>query len=167
LAAPVGQIGSVRAVTTPLEAGELAVGMIIPGGRTTVKRCDGPLRRRLQLCHRGVWLLQAARRALRPRPDGALSGGIDFRDASDHGASADTRTPCMAPSRRQRLVSVILVASARLNSRKNKDKSERLVTCFVRVPGMYEAGPRYHAAKRKKALGPTGSRSGTARPFPL
>src|SRR5262245_45700688 len=88
-------------------------------------------------------LLQAARRALRPRPDGALSGGVDFRDASDHGASADTRTPCMAPSRRQRLVSVILVASARLNSRKNKDKSERQVTCFVRVPGMCEARPRY------------------------
>src|SRR5262249_51828667 len=88
-------------------------------------------------------LLQAARRAVRPRPDGALSGGVDFRDASDHGASADTRTPCMAPSRRQRLVSVILVASARLNSRENKDKSERLVTCFVRVPGMCEARPRY------------------------
>src|SRR6516162_8601897 len=45
-------------------------------------------------------LLQAARRAVRPRPDGALSGGVDFRDASDHAASADTRTPCMAPSRR-------------------------------------------------------------------
>src|SRR5215470_10851207 len=89
----------------------------------------------------GGMLLQAARRALRPRPDGALSGGVDFRDASDHGASADTRTPCMAPLRRQRL---FLVASARLNSRKNKDKSERLVTCFVRVPGMCEARPRYH-----------------------
>ena len=93
-------------------------------------------------------LLQAARRALRPRPDGALSGGVDFRDASDHGASADTRTPCMAPSRRQRLVSVILVASARLNSRKSKDKSERLVTCFVRVPGMCEARPRYRCCQR-------------------
>src|SRR6516225_9310679 len=86
-------------------------------------------------------LLQAARRALRPRPDGALSGGVDFRDASDHGASADTRRPCMALSRRQRLVSVILVASARLNSRKHKDKSERLVTSSV--PGMCEARPRY------------------------
>jgi len=42
-----------------------------------------------------------------------------------------------------RLVSVILVASARLNSRKNKDKSERLVTSFVRVPGMCETRPRY------------------------
>src|SRR5262249_61051565 len=93
-------------------------------------------------------LLQAARRALRPRPDGALSGGVDFRDASDHGASADTRRPCMALSRRQRLVSVILVASARLNSRKNKDKSERLVTSFVRVPGMCEARPRYHRSRQ-------------------
>ena len=93
-------------------------------------------------------LLQAARRAVRPRPDGALSGGVDFRDASDHAASADTRTPCMAPSRRQRLVSVILVASARLNSRENKDKSERLVTGFVRVPGMCEARPRYRLSRQ-------------------
>jgi len=98
-------------------------------------------------------LLQAARRAVRPRPDGALSGGVDFRDASDHAASADTRTPCMAPSRRQRLVSVILVASARLNSRENKDKSERLVTCFVRVPGMCEARPRYHRSRQPERLG--------------
>jgi hypothetical protein len=98
-------------------------------------------------------LLQAARWALRPRPDGALSGGVDLRDASDHGASADTRTPCMALSRRQRLVSVILVAPARLNSRKNKDKSERLVTSFVRVPGMCEARPRYHRSRQPERLG--------------
>src|SRR5262249_33788219 len=126
------------AVTTSLEAGKLAVGMITCGGRTTVKRCDASLRRPTLTLPSWGMLLQAARRAVRPRPDGALSGGVDFRDASDHGASADTRTPCVAPSRRQRLVSVILVASARLNSRKNKDKSERLVTCFVRVPGMCE-----------------------------
>jgi hypothetical protein len=37
-----------------------------------------------------------------------------------------------------------LAASTGLNSRKHKDKSERLVTCFVWVPGMYEARPRYH-----------------------
>jgi hypothetical protein len=47
----------------------------------------------------------------------------------------------------ERLVNVHLppawAVSAGLNSRKNKDKSERLVTCFVQVPGMYEAGPRY------------------------
>src|SRR5262249_36789140 len=52
--------------------------------------------------------------------------------------------PAWRPRAVNGLVSVILVASARLNSRKNKDKSERLVTCFVRVPGMCEARPRYH-----------------------
>jgi hypothetical protein len=36
-----------------------------------------------------------------------------------------------------------LVPSSCLNLRKNKDKSERMATGFVRVPGMYEAGPRY------------------------
>jgi len=108
-------------------------------------------------------LLQAARRALRPRPDGALSGGVDFPDASNHGASADTRTPCMAPSRRQRLVSVILVASARLNSRKNKDKSERLVTSFVRVPGMCEARPRYHRSRQARNAS-AGWRTGAGSP---
>jgi hypothetical protein len=76
-------------------------------------------------------LLQAARRALRPRPDGALSGGVDFRDASDHGASVDTRC--------ERHLGGVIAP----NSRKDKDKSERLVTCFVRVPGMCEARPRY------------------------
>jgi len=50
-------------------------------------------------------------------------------------------------------VSVILVASARLNSRENKDKSERLVTCFVRVPGMCEARPRYHRSRQPERLG--------------
>src|SRR5262249_19509891 len=107
------------AVTTSWEAGELAVGMITCGGLQKMRRIPSPST--LTLPSWGM-LLQAARRALRPRPDGALSGGVDFPDASNHGASADTRTPCMAPSRRQRLVSVILVASARLNSRKNKDK---------------------------------------------
>ena len=36
-----------RGRDNPLEADELAVGMITCGGRTTVKRCDGSLRRRL------------------------------------------------------------------------------------------------------------------------
>jgi hypothetical protein len=44
---------------------------------------------------------------------------------------------------RERPSSSALVRSTYLNLRKNKDKSERMVTCFVRVPGMYEAGPRY------------------------
>jgi hypothetical protein len=39
-----------------------------------------------------------------------------------------------------------LIPSTCLNSRKNKEKSERLVTAFVRVPGMYETGPRYQAS---------------------
>src|SRR5262249_39524141 len=132
------------AVTTSLEAGELAVGMITCGGRTTVKRCGG------SLAVDSNFAIVAYAASSRP-PGVASPPGrrtlIDFRDASDHGASADTRTPCMAPSRRQRLVSVILVASARLNSRKNKDKSEMLVTCFVRVPGMCEARPRYHRSR--------------------
>src|SRR5262244_2374244 len=107
-------------------------------------------------------LLQAARRALRPRPDGALSGGVDFRDASDHGASADARTPCMAPSRRQRLVSVILVASARLNSRNNKDKSERLVTCFGGCRECAKRAPATTVPGSPELLGrlPSGTESG-------
>jgi hypothetical protein len=47
----------------------------------------------------------------------------------------------------ERLVNVHLpvhfIPSKCLNSRKNKEKSERVVTAFVRVPGRYETGPRY------------------------
>jgi hypothetical protein len=42
--------------------------------------------------------------------------------------------------------------AARLNSRKNKDKSERLVTCFVRVPGMCEARPRYQENQKLRCI---------------
>jgi hypothetical protein len=49
---------------------------------------------------------------------------------------------------RERPSSSALVRSTCLNLRKNKDKSERMVTCFVRVPGMYEAGPRYHRSRQ-------------------
>jgi len=34
-------------------------------------------------------------------------------------------------------------ASTDFNPRKNKDKFERLVTCLVRLPGMFEARPGY------------------------
>jgi hypothetical protein len=37
-----------------------------------------------------------------------------------------------------------------LNSRKNKDKSEWPVTCFVRMPGLYETGPRYHRSRQPR-----------------
>ena len=49
-----------------------------------------------------------------------------------------------------------LIPSTCLNSRKNKEKSERLVTAFVRVPGRYETGPRYHCYQRslRKEIGP-------------
>src|SRR5262249_24935047 len=68
------QITRSAAVTTSLEAGELAVGMITCGGRTTVKRCDGSLRRRLS------WgmLLQAARRRCVPARTAHSQAALTF-----------------------------------------------------------------------------------------
>src|SRR5215831_9607935 len=64
-------------------------------------------------------------------------------------ALPSTQVPLATPFKRP-FVSE-LTTSAGFNSWKNKEKSERLVICFGRLPGLYEAGPRYHAAKRKRA----------------
>jgi len=56
-------------------------------------------------------------------------------------ATSRTGTSCEQP------LSNHLAASTCLNSRKDKDKPERVVT-FVRPPGMYEAGPRYRLSRQ-------------------
>src|SRR5215471_15639392 len=67
----------------------------------------------------------------------ATPGEIRTHDLCLRRATSRTGTSCERPSSNR------LAASTCLNSRKDKDKSERVVT-FVRLPGMYEAGPRYH-----------------------
>jgi hypothetical protein len=64
--------------------------------------------------------------------------------------------------------------STNLNSRKNKDKSERSVLRVTRLPGMYETGPRYtlsaHTVRevflsQKSIQPPNNSDSDAARAF--